>query len=251
MGHDSLNLPGIQHPTPSTTKIPPGPELSVCPQSRDTTPGHRRALSPEKYTAITPPETKSQHILDPCPMNNKPGSATSRGSPKQNIVIDLVSDDDDDELATLSRMKRKVLKAKKPLVLSKLSRGKKYKSQSQYQNSWQVSFGGTSPKSDSISGFQSAIRETPTGDVFQQKQKPEKPNFLKPHAHIVQIQLRSNIFPIYAEFLSWHCPLLAEECEQAPGTLPKSLEDIDVDVIGLFVNWLYTEQVLNKRSQAP
>lgn len=55
--------------------------------------------------------------------------------------------------------------------------------------------------------------------------------------------------------MSWHCPLLAEECQRdhahKKSVLTKSLEDVDVDVFGLFVSWLYTEQLVNKRGKPP
>ncbi|KAH7303511.1 hypothetical protein BKA65DRAFT_560592 [Rhexocercosporidium sp. MPI-PUGE-AT-0058] len=97
------------------------------------------------------------------------------------------------------------------------------------------------------------IEQNSAGASRRRKRRLEKANFFKPHTDIVHISLGSATFSIYADFLSWHCPLLVEECRHAPdkGETPRSLKDIKVNVFGLFVNWLYNDKLVNKRGQPP
>lgn len=74
----------------------------------------------------------------------------------------------------------------------------------------------------------------------------------KPLADIIQIALGPSIFTVYQAFLSWHCPMLAEACRSyrgGPVLLPKILQDVDVDVFGLFVQWSYTQSLLYEKGQ--
>lgn len=75
----------------------------------------------------------------------------------------------------------------------------------------------------------------------------------KPLTDIVHIQLGSASFFVYSEFLTWHCPLLVRACgtELGKPVVPEMLEDVDFDVFGLFVNYSYIEQVVNKLNQPP
>jgi len=65
------------------------------------------------------------------------------------------------------------------------------------------------------------------------------------------IVLGPNVFAVYQEFLEFYCPVLANALPNAVdrAATPKLLADVDNDVFGLFVQWLYTQSLLNKNSQ--
>ncbi|KUJ09911.1 uncharacterized protein LY89DRAFT_740327 [Mollisia scopiformis] len=68
-------------------------------------------------------------------------------------------------------------------------------------------------------------------------QDQEPPTFLKPLPDIVQISLGHHVFSIHQEILSSHCPVLAGICREDGERLKRVLEDMDVDVVGLLVQW--------------
>ncbi|PVH70724.1 hypothetical protein DL98DRAFT_597568 [Cadophora sp. DSE1049] len=82
-----------------------------------------------------------------------------------------------------------------------------------------------------------------TSGFSRLKTELQKPSFLKAHSEIMSFALGASTFSVYADFIRWHCPLLAEEYQHTRGhsILPKWLEDVDTEVFGLFINWLYTE----------
>ena len=70
----------------------------------------------------------------------------------------------------------------------------------------------------------------------------------KPLQDIVQIALGPNIFAVYRDFVTYYSPVLAGVLiGNTKATTPSLLADIDVDVFGLFVQWMYTESLLNKK----
>ncbi|KAH7418926.1 hypothetical protein BKA64DRAFT_751236 [Cadophora sp. MPI-SDFR-AT-0126] len=180
--------------------------------------------------------------------------------------------------------RRKQLKAKKPLTVPKLSRGKVFKLRDVYQDYGMISAKSMSSNSSSQGSYtgvlseernvhddflppfsSSALDGTFTGQQNQPQfraSRPsakmnEKPTLLKPHSEMINIALGQTTFAIYADFLRWHCPLLVEECQHACARdrdLPvvlKPLEGVGLDVFGLFINWLHMERVINKRGDPP
>ncbi|KAL2075228.1 hypothetical protein VTL71DRAFT_171 [Oculimacula yallundae] len=196
---------------------------------------------------------------------------------------------------------RRVLKAKTPLVLPKLSRGRKYKpanldsckARASKSNGGRSASGLGLPVSDAFLAtngsagsvhalaFEKARRYqleyertytkpwqySHSSGLYSSEQKlysgpfvpiTEKPTFLVPHGNMIRISLGSALFTVYAEFLCWHCPLLAEEYHYTMGQhhpenalVSRYLYDMDDHVFGLFVNWLYTEKVANKHGKPP
>jgi hypothetical protein len=73
----------------------------------------------------------------------------------------------------------------------------------------------------------------------------------KPLLKITYISLGPNVFGVYQDFLDFYCPVLANALLNAAdiSATPEILADVDVDVFGLFVQWLYTLSLLNKNSQ--
>ena len=70
---------------------------------------------------------------------------------------------------------------------------------------------------------------------------------------MIKFVVGTSTFSVYADFVRWHCPMLAEEKEHMRGrsSIHRSLEGVDAEVFGLFVSWLYTERVINKRGDPP
>ena len=75
----------------------------------------------------------------------------------------------------------------------------------------------------------------------------------KPLSRIIQIRVGEHHFNVYLDFLQWWAPRLADECVSfANTTRPVMLwqvRDVDPDVFGLFVQWIYTQSLLNKHRQ--
>ncbi|TVY87477.1 hypothetical protein LAWI1_G006831 [Lachnellula willkommii] len=90
-----------------------------------------------------------------------------------------------------------------------------------------------------------ARREMPKLNEQQQR-----PTFLKPLENMVQIALGPHIFGVYRNFLTYHSHVLAGVLSgvgQTTSTLKlRILADIDIDTFGLFVQWMYTESLLDK-----
>jgi len=76
-------------------------------------------------------------------------------------------------------------------------------------------------------------------------------------SRIVRIALGPDVFNIYYDFLVFNCPTLATMFEildpatDMPQLLqdPKPLSGLDPKVFVLFIQWLYTESLLNKHNQ--
>jgi hypothetical protein len=68
---------------------------------------------------------------------------------------------------------------------------------------------------------------------------------------ISYIALGPNDFAVYSDFLDFYCPVLANTLLNAgdKAAIPEVLADVDIDVFGLFIQWLYTQSLLNKNSQ--
>lgn len=66
----------------------------------------------------------------------------------------------------------------------------------------------------------------------------------------MQIALGPHVFGVYRNFLTYHSPVLAGVLSgvgQTTSTLKlRILADIDIDVFGLFVQWMYTESLLSE-----
>jgi hypothetical protein len=66
------------------------------------------------------------------------------------------------------------------------------------------------------------------------------------------IYLGNNVFNIYNDFLSYYCPALAAACHSSTldrPAQPLELEDIDLDVFGLFIQWIYSQKVTNEEGE--
>ncbi|KAK0123644.1 hypothetical protein ONS95_008658 [Cadophora gregata] len=183
--------------------------------------------------------------------------------------------------------RRKPIKGKVPLIAPRFSRGNNYNVRNVHQDSGTKSGQSTCINHASNSSERKSLAGMSQGEggssqtslprsrdsapelvgefAMQQTQQQatlergemgiQKPSFLKPHSDILKITLGSTTFAIYADFLWWHCPLLAQECQQTCSRelsfLPRSLQDVDMEVFCLFVNWLYMERVINKRDEPP
>jgi len=67
---------------------------------------------------------------------------------------------------------------------------------------------------------------------------------------VVRIPIREQAFYVYRDFLDWHCPIFLSTFFQGTrNTTPEILEDMDYNIFSLFVQWLYTESLLNKRGE--
>jgi hypothetical protein len=68
---------------------------------------------------------------------------------------------------------------------------------------------------------------------------------------ISYIALGPNGFAVYSDFLEFYCPVLSNAPLNTAdrAATPEVLADVDVDVFGLFIQWLYTQSLLNKNSQ--
>jgi hypothetical protein len=65
---------------------------------------------------------------------------------------------------------------------------------------------------------------------------------------MVQITLGPNVFWVYRDFITYYSPVLAGALSGGDMvTAPSVLADVDVDVFGLFVQWLYTQSLIKSK----
>lgn len=57
---------------------------------------------------------------------------------------------------------------------------------------------------------------------------------------------------MYRAHIAYYCPVLNEACYYAGASpiAPGMLSDVDIDVFGLFVQWIYNQSLLNKNGEA-
>ncbi|TVY84229.1 hypothetical protein LSUE1_G000532 [Lachnellula suecica] len=75
-----------------------------------------------------------------------------------------------------------------------------------------------------------------------------KPAFLKPLTEMANISLGPNTFAIYLAHIQYYSPVLVSALT-SDGSTPRILADVDVDVFGLLVQWLYTQSLLNSKKE--